>query len=633
MSAETFLSLSPKISVIPLIHGSGDFAIEVRRRMLSQSFDCLAVPLPESFQSSVEDAIDLLPQISCVLQREAVTFHASSWTPDSDRADEDEDDDDDEIGSASYVPIDPCQGVITALRVAIQEHLPRAFIDLETARFEPQAQSLPDAYALKRLPLEKFAAGVLPAIPAISNEQIRQRVAFMAERLRALEEKFERILFLCSFSEWPWIKQAYFNRTLAEVEHDEVGKPETHMVDPDALLFFMSEFPFIAGLYERARETLDRDENLSIDGLKTLLLETRNEYREEFGPRARSITSKTLALFFQYVRNLCLVERRLTPDMYTLVVAARQIAGDQFAIQLAETLREYPYKSLDPLEEMEMSIGKARLPNGDVLEMHNRLPGLPVTWRSCELQPRPEKQSREQWSMRWNPFSHCSWPPEDVAIERFRTHLKDFAKSVMGDDLARIEKFTTSVKDGLDIRETLRNWHTGELYVKEIPPARGELDCVIMLFDSPADPRDYPWRITWHAESHDESTLTLFATDFQQNMVGPGIALATYGGAMFLFPPRNVREVWSDPRFDFVDTLEERLIVAGCHYSRHRHIALLSAGPPGRGWKMLAKRYGKKLVHIPLRHFSDEKIQQLRMFHVLNGQEVRSYAAHFIRKA
>ena len=79
--------------------------------------------------------------------------------------------------------------------------------------------------------------------------------------------------------------------------------------------------------------------------------------------------------------------------------------------------------------------------------------------------------------------------PEDIAIERFRTHVKDHALAILGHDLARTEKFSTSLKDGLDIRETLRNWHTGDLYVKIQPPNRGSLDCVIMLFDSPADPR------------------------------------------------------------------------------------------------------------------------------------------------
>jgi hypothetical protein len=102
---------------------------------------------------------------------------------------------------------------------------------------------------------------------------------------------------------------------------------------------------------------------------------------------------------------------------------------------------------------------------------------------------------------------------------------------------------------------------------------------------------------------------------------------------MFLFPPRDMPDIWRDERFDFVDTLEERLLVGAFYYSREKHIALLSPAPPGAGWRRLAKRFGKKLVHVPLSHFSQETVQQLRMFHVLNGREVRSYAEHFIRRA
>jgi hypothetical protein len=47
----------------------------------------------------------------------------------------------------------------------------------------------------------------------------------------------------------------------------------------------------------------------------------------------------------------------------------------------------------------------------------------------------------------------------------------------------------------------------------------------------------------------------------------------------------------------------------------------------------LPTRHGRRLVHVPLGQFSDSTIQQLRLAHVLNGRQVRSYAAHFIRKA
>lgn len=102
---------------------------------------------------------------------------------------------------------------------------------------------------------------------------------------------------------------------------------------------------------------------------------------------------------------------------------------------------------------------------------------------------------------------------------------------------------------------------------------------------------------------------------------------------MFLFPPRIIPDIWEDPRFDFTDTLEERLVASACFHSRERYIALLSSAPPGAGWRRLARRHGKKLIHIPLGRFSQSTIQNLRLFHVLNGQSVRSYAAQFIRRA
>src|SRR6516165_2109682 len=93
-SAEQFLMIGPKVRVMPIIHGSGDFAIQVREELLSRPYDCLAVPLPPSFQEDVEDAVERLPAISIVVQRDADTADSSHEL------------------SFSYVPIDPCQPVI-----------------------------------------------------------------------------------------------------------------------------------------------------------------------------------------------------------------------------------------------------------------------------------------------------------------------------------------------------------------------------------------------------------------------------------------------------------------------------------------------------------------------------------------
>lgn len=648
------LRLGDSIAVLPVIHGSGQFALTVRRWMLEQDFDCIAVPLPESFRESTEAAILDLPRPSIVIQKAGTGFtrpnFESDYTPLGVDANEDPDAPDSD--PASYVPIDPCQPVIMAIRAAMGEHIPRVYVDLETNPFLPFSSVMPDPYAVRQVTAERFAAAVLPSLPRPSDRQTRSRILHMAHRLAELETRYNRILYVTSILHWPWIREAYtesFSRQAANKsessnqvdipEHDEVSPPQRYSIDPRTLMFLFGELPYITGLYERARSELEDDEDLQIDGVKELLIAARTSYRGELKQFARRITPLHLSKCLQYLRNLSLMSRRMTPDLITIVTAAQQIMGDQYALHVAQLANQYSYANVPEddsasteLEEVKLGIDQARLPDGELVSMVNRLPGPPICWRTLELKRKPSPPEKSRWKYQWNPFSQCSYPPEDERIENFRTRVFDRAKAIIGNDLARTEKFTTSVKDGIDIRDTLRHWYDRQIYVKVIPPSRGTLDACVMLFDSPSDPRDYAWRTTWFAEHKDESTLAFYATNFAEEMVGPGIGLSRYGGAMFLYPPVMIPDIWMDPRLDFAETLEERLIAAACLHANGRQIALLSALPPGGGWKKLARRHKRSLVHVPLNSFSDEQVQQLRMVHVLNGREVRSYAEEFIRR-
>ncbi|MEM9586669.1 MAG: hypothetical protein AAGA03_05260 [Planctomycetota bacterium] len=655
------LRIGKRIAVLPIIHGSGQFALTVRRWMLEERFDCIAVPLPESFQESVEQAVLQLPRPSIVIQPPSPRFGHStshpSWGVPSWDGQEEADDDDDldaEDIPHSYVPIDPCQPVIMAIRAAMGEHIPRAFIDLETDPFRPYSTGMPDPYAVRFVAPERFAAALLPSLTRPPDQQTRARIVHMASRLAELETGHKKILLVTSVLHWPWIREAYTqffakpesdsgviprprDEQSADVElpeHDLVQPPQAYSVDQRTLMFLFGELPFITGLYERARQELEDDEALQIDGVKELLLAARNSYRTELGNRGRRLTPLLLAKCLKYTRNLSLIHRRMTPDLINIVTASQQILGDQFAIHVAEHANDYRYGEAidDGNQPVTLGIDQARLPDGETVELVSRLPGPPLTWRTLELQRRPTKFEKEKWNYQWNPYSQCSYPPEDDRIEDFRTRVFDRARAIMGNDLVRTEKFTSSVKDGIDIRDTLRHWYERQIYVRVVPPSRGTLDACVMLFDSPADPRTYPWRTTWFAEHKTESTLALFATDYRSELVGPGIGLAIYGGAMFLYPPMVIPDVWNDRRLDFTQTLEERLIAGACMHSASRQIAVMSPLPPGNGWKRLAKRFKKALVHVPLNSFSEEQVQQLRMVHVLNGSDVRSYAENFIRK-
>lgn len=656
-SPPELLRLGDSIAILPVIHGSGQFALTVRRWMLEQDFDCVAVPLPESFRESVESAILDLPRPSIVIQQPATKFtrpnFEQNFAPfDAENETDGGDEGDFDSDPASYVPIDPCQPVIMAIRAAMGEHIPRAYVDLETDPFLPFSSVMPDPFAVRQVTAERFAAAVLPSVPRPSDRQTRARILHMASRLAELETRYDRILYVTSILHWPWIREAYtdlFSKHAANrsessdqiefPEHDEVSEPKRYAIDPRKLMFLFGELPYITGLYERARSELEDDDDLQLDGVKELLIAARISYRDELKQFARRITPLHLSKCLQYIRNLSLMSRRLTPDLITIVTAAQQIMGDQYALHVAQLANQYSYANvpeddLTPvdLEVVKMGIDQARLPDGELVSMVNRLPGPPIFWRTLELKRKPSSPEKSRWKYQWNPFSQCSYPPEDERIENFRTRVFDRAKAIVGNDLARTEKFTTSVKDGIDIRDTLRHWYDRQIYVKVIPPSRGTLDACVMLFDSPSDPRDYSWRTTWFAEHKDESTLAFYATNFAEEMVGPGIGLARYGGAMFLYPPVMIPDIWQDPQLDYTETLEERLIAAACMHSAGRQVALLSALPPGGGWRKLARRHHKTLVHVPLTSFSDEQVQQLRMVHVLNGREVRSYAEEFIRR-
>src|SRR5258708_6531068 len=159
--ADDFLRISPRIRVLPIIHGSGDSAVRVRAEELDRSPDCLAVPRPPSFQEEVESAVPRLPVVSVVVQRNASPLE-------------------EDAEGYSYVPIDPCQGVIAALRLAMGEHIPRAFIDRETPFFEGAAGVFPDPYALKKVSVAGFAAAVLPSIPPPAPGPPSERIRWMA---------------------------------------------------------------------------------------------------------------------------------------------------------------------------------------------------------------------------------------------------------------------------------------------------------------------------------------------------------------------------------------------------------------------------------------------------------------------
>ena len=619
-------TFSPRIRIVPILHGSGDIAQEVRETLIRRPCDCLAIPLPPSAETALEPAIEGLPSIRLVLYREP------------DQGNE---------RVVNFIPVDPCQPVIMGIRVALGEGIPRAYIDREVTTFTPTPFTAPDPYAIKQVPMASFCAALVPFLsPPSEGSQQEARIRWMAFRLHELELDYQAIVCLCHIADWPWLRQAYQARSPFSNPEPLAVFPRACSVSPNTLYFLLGELPFVTQVYEQRRTQGRSDTNVTVDGIKELLLEARTHWQaartQESVVLPNWVTPHLLQLFLQYVRNLALMDGRVTPDLYTLIVAAKQMAGDQFAVTLLETAKSYifQYELGEVGPHVSVGMGQIEYTDGSVAKAKNRLQGAPLVWRSLALNPEPPPLKSKQWAMQWDPFRQCSWPPEDNKIESFTGHVREQALAILGADLAKTEKFTTSFKDGVDLRESLRHWHetyhekqSGKysIYVKEHPPSRGKVEAVVFIFDTPADPAKYSWQATWHAEHQNESTLSFFATPFHQQLVGPGIGQSQYGGALFLYPPRGIPDIWDDPRLQFTQTLEERLIAAAALHSQEVHIVVVAPIRPPASWRRSTKHFSRNIVPIPLGRFSGQTVDRLRRFHVLNGHEIRSYAARFIR--
>ncbi len=604
------LKLSDRIQFIPVVHGSGSFAREVRHQLLSRPCDCLAVALPPEFQQSVEAGIQNLPAISLSCQVE-------------------------ENGAMNYVPIDPSQPLIMGLRIAMQEGIPRHFIDWSTEIYEKRSADIPDSFALSKLPYEKFISALLLYLKRPKDKsQHFWRARWIAYQLHQLELEYSHISCLCSVLDWPWIKEAFDERLKVIVPQKPEGLPSLYGVDDKTLFFALTELPYVTYLYEKKRQELRSDNNTPVDGVKEILLRARELFIKKHKVRYHNLTSQTFQILLQYIRNLTLMESRLLPDLFTLVNAAKQFGGDPFAVAVLEAAREYPFETNNnSLEILSLGIDQALGNEEDAqpVSMKNRLSESQFEWRTLNLKPDPDIKTQEKWQHNWDPYGQCSWPAEDEKIENLNTHVREQTKLLLSHDLARTEKFTSSVKDGIDIRDTLRHWYTGDIYVKEIPPSRGKVEIVVLLFDSDPEPDKYNWCQTWYAEHEEESTLCFFATEYMEELIGPGIGQSTYGGCMMIYPPRPIPDIWQDPRICNSETLEERLLEAAFFHSKETNVTVVAPCAPRMSWRRLAKKYGKKIIHIPLKRFSNQTIERVRRFHVLNGKNIRSYAQRFIQ--
>ena len=224
-----------------------------------------------------------------------------------------------------------------------------------------------------------------------------------------------------------------------------------------------------------------------------------------------------------------------------------------------------------------------------------------------------------EWLSGFDEGAVCSYPPEDVIVEAFGGYLRKKGKAVMAEEAARVVPFTTSVLDGIDVRETIRHWAEKQVYVRESGRVAGEIGIVVVIFeDEPeGEGERYPYSLTWLGEHGQESDMAFFATAPERAVVGPGICRVTYGGFLLSFPPGRLADVWTDSDYRFAE-------------SRERVVVYAAPKPPRSIFHQIAGRLDRKILHLPLGTLSPTTLKKIRVMHVLAGHAKREFAKDYV---
>lgn len=603
-----------RFTYLPVVPGRLEFALEVRRRILTERPAIVALELPATLEELYLDAVQRLPQISVIFYNDTTPGRGGLMNSDPGNGEE----------QAVYVPVEPADPFVEAIRSAHEIGAQVVFADPDSTERPHLADSYPDSYALTSIPLSQYveAYRVYPQERTETSERFASGFAWKLQGV----DPFARVLVIVSLNLLDPVLDA-MEKPQPEPERRRREALRLVNANPDCLGEISAEYPFLQERYEMFR--VEMRENALVDRRRTqmaLYREAAHAWTLNTGEKMHSWQRRLLA---RYGRNLARTHNDLTASLFDLTIAARSIVDENYAWDVWETASRYSYQQTSSdLETVNISGDEVWLNTKRIL-LRRRLPSTKRRLGNFGLKPRKKEKFPGEWAAELNGASICSYPPEDIVIENFGRFLKKKGKSVLSEERATVEPFTASTLDGIDLRETIRNWHDGKIFVRNIQKIHGEVGSVIVIFDEDRDGR-YNYNTTWLGENQNESDMAFYSTFPFDHLVGPGIGRAEYGGFLMSLPARRMYDVWADPDYDIAESKAERLLLAGLDYSIQKYVVYVAARPPRSVFRNIAARFGRTIVYIPIGQLSPVTMKKIRVVHVLDGYDKREQAKEFI---
>ena len=649
-SEDGVLDLGGGIFVVPVLHERLESAVAVRRALARIVPDAVAVEVPSTLSSVWARAIDRLPSISVLLYENAA-------------------------GDTIYLPVHPADPSVEASRWARERGRPLACADLDVDGYADHRDPLPDPYAITRIGLPAYLEAVRrTAHPA--DAQDARREAAMAFHVRELAAAgASKILVVAGLRHVDGLAAALSAEQAAPLTPPARKNVRLVNLHPESLGEVLGEPPFYVAAYEAQRCGLRPptaaaepaasgrdygtfrvltggrgDDPERVLGAAALAAQRAGDPLDRLRLQWALVAEASHALEAAAVdeslepwqrRNLARFGRRLArqsgmlvADLYDLVVAGRSCVSDNFAFELHRLATSYPWQQDQTTDVPTARIRADELWDGVRRVRLRRRVARPKVRRPESILRRKRRDERfpGEWLGAFDGEGICSYPPEDVIVEAFGGFLRKKGKAVLCEEASRVVPFTTSVLDGIDVRETIRHWNEKKIYVRESGRTRGDIGIVVVIFDDDEDQGSerYPYQLTWLGEHGQESDMAFYATSPERAVVGPGICRVTYGGFLLSYPPGRLGDVWTDSDYRFAETKAEVLLLAALDYSKERIVIHVAPKPPRPVFREIAARLDRKILHLPIGTLSPGTLKKIRVMHVLSGHAKRKIAKDYL---
>ncbi|MEQ1885301.1 MAG: hypothetical protein ABL967_09585 [Bryobacteraceae bacterium] len=594
----------------PVVPGRLEFAIALRKTLLEQKPRVVAVELPQFLEKAYRRALARLPELSVILYLDEPPSSPGKH--------------DDEDARAIYVPVEPCDPFVEAVRTAEEIGAQVIFLEPDSLERPHLPDTYPDTYSITRIGVDKFIEAYR-VYPQMRTDEVTAHASAMAWKLQGADPLAEVIVVVALNMLDPLLDAMEAPQSAPPRAKNH--QPELLNPHPDCLAEITIEYPYLQERYEFFR--LDLSNDIQLDRPKVQMALLREAEEKYHGSTGETMAHWQRRMIARYTRNLAHISGDLIANVYDLAVAARSVVDDNYGWEVWSMANRYlAQHEVAEIDTVRLSAGEIWI-NTKRLRIRRRLPRPKQRLRPAGLKPRKKEKFPGEWAQQTSGESICSYPPEDIVIEEYGRFLKQKAKSILSEERVRVEPFTTSILDGIDIRETIRNWHRKKIFVRKADRLAGEVGSVVVIFDEDNEDR-YTYLTTWLGEHQNESDMAYYSTQPFDNLVGPGIGRAEYGGLLMTLPPRRMYDVWNDPDYAFAESKSERLLMAALDYSTEKFVVYVAAKPPRTIFRSIANHLNRKILYVPIGQLSPAKLKKLRVVHVLDSYARRNDAKDYL---